>query len=56
MAVTEQHIITAIGLGSVDLTMEMLKRLDVSNDKRRRTIWYDAFKHGKYPNDFEHSA
>jgi len=55
MAVTDQHIITASGLGSVDFTMEILKKLDVSSSEIR-TIWYDAFKHGKYPDDFEHPA
>ena len=55
MAVCDQHIITASGLGSVDFTMEILKKLDVSSSEMR-TIWYDAFKHGKYPDDFAHSA
>ena len=55
IAITDQHIITASGLGSVDFTMEILKMLNVSSTEMRN-IWYDAFKNGKYPDDVDHSA
>ncbi|MBU0991999.1 MAG: DJ-1/PfpI family protein [Proteobacteria bacterium] len=53
MAIRDRHIITASGLGSVDFTMEVLKELDLGTPAMRST-WYDAFKHGKYPENLPH--
>lgn len=54
-AVTGENIITASGLASVDFTMQILQKLDIST-QRIRGIWYDAFKKGIYLDDLEHSA
>ena len=54
-AVIGENIITASGLVSVDFTMQILQKLDISTQKMRE-IWYDAFKKGIYPDDLEHSA
>jgi putative intracellular protease/amidase len=55
LSVRDQRVITASGLGSVDFTMEVLNELNLSSPKMR-SIWYEAFKHGKYRDDVEHSA
>lgn len=54
MAVTDEQIITASGLGAVDFTMGILEALDVSNAEMR-TFWYNAFKYGQYPEEVEPS-
>ncbi len=48
MAIRDQGIITASGLGPVDFTMAILEELNLSTPETRK-VWYDAFKHGKYP-------
>ena len=53
LAVCDRHIITASGLGSVDFTREVLDELNLGTIKSR-SIWYDAFKHGKYPDNVQH--
>lgn len=46
-AVTDQNIVTANGLGSVEFAREILKLLDVYNEADADT-WYGMFKHGIY--------
>ncbi len=55
LATRDQHIITASGLGSIEFTMEIFNELDLGNPEMR-AIWYEAFKHGKYPESAEHCA
>ena len=55
LSARDQQVITASGLGSVDFTMDILTELNVASPEMR-AIWYDAFKYGKYPADFEHDA
>jgi putative intracellular protease/amidase len=55
LSVRDQHVITASGLGSVDFTMEVLNELNISTPEMR-SIWFEAFKHGEYPDNIEHSA
>jgi len=55
LSIRDHHVITASGLGSVDFTMEILNELNLATSEMR-TYWYEAFKHGKYPDDIEHSA
>jgi putative intracellular protease/amidase len=52
LSTRDQHVITASGLGSLEFTMEILNELNLSNPEIR-SIWYQAFKHGKYPDDME---
>jgi len=47
-ATSDQGIITATGLAPVDFAMQILETLDLATPDIRK-IWYDAFKHGKYP-------
>jgi hypothetical protein len=42
-------------LGSVEFTVEVLEELEVATPELR-SIWYDAFKHGKYPEETEADA
>lgn len=46
MAVCDQNVITAGGLGAVDFTFEILKRLQVYEPKDCED-WYKAFKFGE---------
>lgn len=46
-AVTDQNIVTANGLGSVEFAREILKLLDVYNEADANA-WYGMFKHGIY--------
>ncbi len=55
LSTRDGHVITASGLGAVDFTMEVLNELGLSTPEIK-TIWYEAFKHGQYPDDFEHNA
>ena len=55
LSIRDRHIITASGLGSVDFTMEILSELNLATAEMR-SVWFEAFKHGKYPDDIEHSA
>jgi len=52
LATRDQHIITASGLGSIEFTIEIFNELGLANEKIL-SIWYDAFKHGKYPENAE---
>jgi len=46
-AVTDQNIVTANGLGSVEFAREILKLLDVYSEADA-DAWYGMFKHGVY--------
>lgn len=46
-AVTDQNIVTANGLGSVEFTREILKLLGIYNEADA-DAWYGMFKHGIY--------
>jgi putative intracellular protease/amidase len=48
MAVCDQDIITAGGLGAIDFTYEILKRLEVYTPEECKQ-WYRAFKFGEEP-------
>ncbi len=48
----DQHIITASGLGSIEFTIEIFNELGLANEEEL-SIWYGAFKHGKYPENAE---
>lgn len=55
LATRDRHLITASGLGSIEFTMEVFDELDLATPELR-SVWYEAFKHGKYPEDAEGSA
>ncbi len=55
LSIRDQHVISASGLGSVDFAMDVFNELNLSTPEMR-SIWFEAFKHGKYPDDIEHSA
>jgi putative intracellular protease/amidase len=48
LAVRDRHVITASGLGAIELTMEVFAELDIATPEERAT-WYEAFKHGTFP-------
>jgi putative intracellular protease/amidase len=48
LAVTDQHLITASGLGSLEFAREVLKQLDIYTDGET-SEWYEMFKHGVIP-------
>jgi putative intracellular protease/amidase len=52
LATKDKHIITASGLGSIEFTMEIFNELNLASPELM-TIWFDAFKHGKYPENAE---
>ena len=52
LAIRDQHIITASGLGSIEFTMEIFSELNLAAPEML-AIWYDAFKHGKFPENIE---
>lgn len=52
-AVRDKHVITASGLWPVDFAMEIMNELDVATPAMR-SMWYDAFKYGRYPEDTGH--
>jgi putative intracellular protease/amidase len=47
-AVTDQHILTASGLGCVEFAREVIKQLNLYNEADTRR-WFEMFKHGVYP-------
>ena len=55
LATKDQHIITASGLGSIEFTMEIFSELKLVAPEMM-AIWFDAFKHGKYPESAEPNA
>lgn len=48
LAVTDDRIITAGGVGSVDFAREVIRALDLY-DERDTGVWYRLFKHGEPP-------
>jgi putative intracellular protease/amidase len=48
LAVTDQNVITASGLGCVEFAREVIKQLNIYNEADTRT-WFEMFKHGVYP-------
>lgn len=50
LSIRDRHVITASGLGSVDFAMEILEELDLATAEIR-TLWYEAFKQCKYPDN-----
>lgn len=52
LATTDQGIITASGIGSLEFTLEILKLLKVYGGKDEAKSWYDFFKHSVIPPQF----
>src|SRR4051812_49027631 len=48
LAVTDQNMITASGLGSVEFAREVIKRLRLYNEADTQ-LWFEMFKHGVIP-------
>jgi putative intracellular protease/amidase len=48
LAVTDQNIITASGLGSVEFAREVLTQLRIYSDADT-AVWFEMFKHGVVP-------
>lgn len=48
LAVRDRHLVTASGLGSVDFAREIFAELDIF-PREQREMWFDLFKHAKYP-------
>jgi putative intracellular protease/amidase len=48
MAVTDENIITASGLGCVEFAREVIKQLQIYNEADTQ-LWFDMFKHGVLP-------
>lgn len=48
LAVTDQNVITASGLGCVEFAREVIRQLNLYNEVDTRT-WFEMFKHGVYP-------
>lgn len=50
LAVSDQKIITASGVGSVEFAYEILKTLQIYGE-RDQQVWFDLFKHGVIPQE-----
>ncbi len=48
LAVTDQKIMTASGLGCVEFAREVIRELELYNEADSR-LWFDMFKHGVFP-------
>jgi putative intracellular protease/amidase len=48
LAVADQNVITASGLGCVEFAREVIKQLNLYSEADTRT-WFEMFKHGVYP-------
>ena len=48
LAVTDNDVITASGLGSVEFAREVIKRLEIY-DEADTKVWFEMFKHGIFP-------
>jgi len=55
LATPDRHLITASGLGSIELTMEVFGELGAAT-LELRSVWHEAFKHGKCLEDFAGGA
>lgn len=53
LAVSDKGIITASGIGSLEFTFEILKLLNVYEGEEGAKSWYDFFKHGVIPPEFQ---
>jgi putative intracellular protease/amidase len=52
LAASDQGIITASGIGSLEFAFEILKLLNVYRSEEKAKEWYDFFKHGVIPPHF----
>jgi putative intracellular protease/amidase len=50
LATRDRNIITASGLGAIEFTMEIFSELNLASPEMM-TMWFDAFKHGKFPEE-----
>ena len=48
LAVADQNIITASGLGSVDFGREVIRQLNLYSEANTQ-VWFEMFKHGVFP-------
>jgi hypothetical protein len=48
LAVTDQNVITARGLGCVEFAREVIKQLKLYDEADTR-LWYEMYKHGVFP-------
>jgi putative intracellular protease/amidase len=48
LAVSDNNIITASGLGSVEFGREIIKQLNIYSEADTK-VWFEMFKHGVYP-------
>jgi len=48
LAVTDQNLITASGLSSIEFAREVIKELQLYNEADTR-LWFEMFKHGVMP-------
>jgi putative intracellular protease/amidase len=48
MAITDENIITASGLGCVEFAREVIKQLQIYNEADTQ-VWFEMFKHGVLP-------
>jgi putative intracellular protease/amidase len=51
LAVTDGHVTTASGLGSIEFARNIMEALEIVTPPFR-DLWYRAFKYGEYPEDF----
>lgn len=55
LATRDNGIITASGLGTVEFTMEIFNELGLLSPEMKK-MWYDAIKHGIYPENINGQA
>ncbi|HML52692.1 MAG TPA: DJ-1/PfpI family protein [Solidesulfovibrio magneticus] len=48
LVVTDGHVTTASGLGSIELTRNIMEALDIATPQLR-DLWFRAVKYGEYP-------
>jgi putative intracellular protease/amidase len=48
LAVMDQNVITASGLGSIEFAREVIQQLEIFSDADT-SLWFDMFKHGVVP-------
>ena len=48
LAVTDNNVITASGLGSIEFAREIIKQLEIYNEADTK-VWFEMFKHGILP-------
>ncbi|HVF86932.1 MAG TPA: type 1 glutamine amidotransferase family protein [Pyrinomonadaceae bacterium] len=52
LAVSDNNIITASGLGGVEFGREIIRQLDIYSEADTK-VWFEMFKHGVYPSPAE---